>query len=64
MKKVQVSVRPIRKEISKLEKKLRAVRRRVPKAEKKKIDFDLRLLKKANKIIREICFLRTFPTVK
>jgi len=55
--KVQVSVRSIRNEISKVEGKLRALRSRVGKADKKKIDLELRLLRNAKAVIPNYCFV-------
>jgi hypothetical protein len=60
MDKVQASVRSIRSEISKAEKKLRVLRSRVGKAEKKKINLELRLLGQAKAVIPTHCFVLLF----
>jgi hypothetical protein len=64
MAKVKVSLRSAVIGIKRAEKKLRALRSRVSKAEKKKIDLELQVLKKANKMLLPHCFARIFFTGK
>jgi hypothetical protein len=53
--KIAFSVHPIITAIRKAEKKLRAIRPKVSKAEQKKIDLNLRMLEKSDRLLRFPC---------
>ena len=55
MAKISFTLKNITKDIKKAEKKLRALRGKVVKADVKKIELNLRALKKAHKIVVQIC---------
>jgi hypothetical protein len=55
MAKISFTLKNITKDIEQAEKKLRALRGKVVKADVKKIELNLRALKKAHRIIVQIC---------